>query len=213
MSIRLFQFWYSPYVEKVRAALAIKGIAFETVEVPYLDRKELVARSGQVAVPVLEWDGEVVADSGRILAFLEGRKPTPALFPPEAAGLCEMLSEWLDNDLEDKIFRLAAPAVEAWQRARGAEQAAMWRYVRERKFGPGCVDRWRSEAEEHWRALQPHLERLDRALAGKEFLLGPLTAADCSLYGQMFFLGHAREIPEGFPNLRAHYARMKALGG
>lgn len=212
MPVRLHQFWYSPFVVKVRAALAAKGVAYETVEVPYLDRRELVEKSGQVAVPVLEWDGEVVADSARILRFLESKRPAPPLFPREAAGLAEIVSEWLDNDLEDKIFRLAAPAIEAWQEKQGAAQAAMWRFIRERKFGPGCVDRWKAEAEAHWAALRPSLERLDRALDGKEFLLGPFSAADCSLRGQMFFLRHAGEIPAEFPNLRAHDARMKTFG-
>jgi glutathione S-transferase len=37
--MRLFQFSYSPFAAKVRACLELKGVAFEPVEVPYLDRR------------------------------------------------------------------------------------------------------------------------------------------------------------------------------
>jgi glutathione S-transferase len=70
--MRLFGFSFSPYVKKVRRCLELKGLPCDYVEVPYLDRRELLALTGgYVHVPVLEEGGRVVTDSARITACIE----------------------------------------------------------------------------------------------------------------------------------------------
>ena len=52
--MRLLGFSYSPFVVKVRKCLELKGLPFTYVEVPYLDRRELLALTGgSIHVPVL----------------------------------------------------------------------------------------------------------------------------------------------------------------
>jgi glutathione S-transferase len=79
--IRLFVSNVSPYAAKVRAILRYTGLAFEERIVDPLDRRELVQKSGQRLVPVLEDDGQVVADSTRIARFLDGKYPERPILP------------------------------------------------------------------------------------------------------------------------------------
>jgi glutathione S-transferase len=87
---------YSPYCNKVRWALALKGLAFETVTTSAF-RKH--SRTGKL--PVLDVDGERVADSTEILARLECLCPDPPLVPadPRLAAQTAMVEEWADESL------------------------------------------------------------------------------------------------------------------
>jgi glutathione S-transferase len=83
---RLYQFSYSIYCEKVRWALDYKAQPWwreNLLPGPHL--VTTLRMSGQRYLPVLEWDGKRVADSTRILQFLEERLPDPALYPTGAS--------------------------------------------------------------------------------------------------------------------------------
>jgi glutaredoxin len=53
MKATLYQFATSPFCSKVRKVLDYKGIDYQIVEVDYVERKELIAASGQIMVPAL----------------------------------------------------------------------------------------------------------------------------------------------------------------
>src|ERR1700760_4240192 len=106
--MRLYSFAYSPYVAKIRKCLELKGIEFEVVEVPYLDRRELIAKTaGYSSVPVLDDGGEIVTDSARIGASLDARSPRSLRADP----LAVVLEQWADGPFEDAAFRVAAPGL------------------------------------------------------------------------------------------------------
>jgi glutathione S-transferase len=81
--------WLCPCGKAARA-LSRHGIEHEQVRVPLRrDRRpEIEALTGQRRVPVLVIDGEVIADSKRIVENLEhrARAPAPASSDPGAAG-------------------------------------------------------------------------------------------------------------------------------
>jgi len=96
--IRLYTQSTNPYTEKVAAALALKGLAFERV---VSDDPEDVARWSPIArtLPVLEVDGRRKADSLAILAWLDERFPEPPLYSrdPRTAEAQRNLAAWSDN--------------------------------------------------------------------------------------------------------------------
>src|SRR4051812_41867507 len=99
--MKLFQFAYSPYAAKVRKCLELKHLAYEIVEVPYLDRRELMAvTGGSVHVPVLVDGRTVVTDSPRITAWLDEHH-APSLRPGALAGPAVVFEQWADQVLED----------------------------------------------------------------------------------------------------------------
>jgi glutathione S-transferase len=214
MAAKLYQFVSSPFCAKVRKILAFKGIDFEVIEVDYLERKELVAASGQLMVPALTLDsGETVVDSTRIAMRLEELQPEPTLFPPAWRGIHLALADYLDNQVEDILFRAAIPDELAHWRARGRDSEALWRLVRERKFGAGFVDRMVAESEGNWRRAREVLAQFDDALAERAFLLGRIGFADFALYGQLYYFAFRGElkIPAELANLRAFFGRMDRI--
>ena len=74
----------SPFVRKVRVALAEKSIAYEQVPVmPFNQTDEYFAKSPLGKIPCWE-DGEfVLPDSSAIIAYLERVHPEPALYPSD----------------------------------------------------------------------------------------------------------------------------------
>jgi glutathione S-transferase len=82
--IRVYRIPYSTNVERVALVAGHKGIAIDWVDVDPLDRSPVEAVSGQSLVPVLVAGDEVVADSPRIVDWLEERFPEPPLYPADA---------------------------------------------------------------------------------------------------------------------------------
>lgn len=97
--MKLIQIPSSHNCVKVRVALARKGLTYETQDIAPMDRAAVVEASGQGLVPVLLYDGQVLADSTRILLYLEERHPNPPLVPRNSAerAECLLLEDWADQ--------------------------------------------------------------------------------------------------------------------
>lgn len=97
--MKLIQIPFSHNCVKVRVALALKGLAYETQDIAPMDRAAVVRASGQGLVPVLLDDGRAIVDSTAILLHLERTHPLPALLPadPAARALCLVLEDWADQ--------------------------------------------------------------------------------------------------------------------
>jgi glutathione S-transferase len=109
MTVELFQFRYSPYNEKARWMLDLKRLPHRRISVlpgPHL--LKIRSLSGQTATPVLRIDGEVIADSARILDALERRFPAPPLMPAGDAGRrrVEEIQTRFDTDWTPRIRRV-----------------------------------------------------------------------------------------------------------
>jgi glutathione S-transferase len=190
--MKLYQFSYSPFAAKVRKCLELKGLAFEIVEVPYMDRRELVALTGgSILVPVLADGPTVVSNSPRITAYLDERYP-PSLRPGPLGGPVTVFEQWADEILEDVAFKIAAPTQEQTMAARNGgrqDAAAMYRFVKERKFGVGCIDAWRAGEAQLIEKLSALLAPLAVTVAEQPYFFGERpTVADAAVYGIFYML-------------------------
>jgi len=72
-AVTLYQFELCPFCHKVKAALDIKGIPYNKVEVNPMTKKELpeLDSNERRKVPVLKIGEELISDSTAILAHLE----------------------------------------------------------------------------------------------------------------------------------------------
>jgi glutathione S-transferase len=97
--IRCYRIPFSTNVERVALAAGHKGIEVEWIDVDEDDRSPVVAVSGQPLVPVVVAGDEVVADSPRILAWLEARYPDPPLLPSDPARRAEVqvFADWFNR--------------------------------------------------------------------------------------------------------------------
>jgi glutathione S-transferase len=163
--IVLYRAPYSTNVERVALALGYKGLEVESVVIDYSDRSAVERVSGQGLVPVIDDDGRVVADSIRILSYLEERYPEPQLCPRAPARRAELdvFLEWFD---------------EVWKGPPNAIEA---------ELAAPAPDRARIEAL--GRRMAGWLDMFERMLDGREYLLGGFSAADCAAFP---FLKYAR---------------------
>ncbi len=215
MTLRLHQFLHSPYAAKVRKCLELKGLAFEVVEVPYMDRRELTALTGGVLVPALEDGATAMAESARITAYLDERYAPSLRQDPLAA----VLEGWADNVLEDVAFRIASPGLQdRFAELQGGRQdaAALFRLLKERKFGPGCIEAWRAARGTLTERLQELLRPIEAAVSDRGFVLGASPSlADAAIWGELWMLevAFAGFVDRTLPGLAEWYRRVgKARG-
>ena len=104
-SIVLHQFRASHYNDKVRWALAFKGLKHERVSyLPGPHQIPIKKLSGQTSTPVLVIDGRAIAGSAEIVDTLEAKFPEPHLFPAASAEREQALA------IVDRFDREVGPA-------------------------------------------------------------------------------------------------------
>lgn len=101
MNITLYQFELSPYADKVRRVMRLKGIAFDTVEIPVSAPKKFRHVSPTGKFPAIVADGKTIVDSSDICRWLEARFPERRIAPddPRDAALATILEDWADEAL------------------------------------------------------------------------------------------------------------------
>ncbi len=96
----------SPFVRKVKVALAEKSVPYEQQPlIPFGVSDEYKAKSPLGKIPCLEDGDFVLPDSSCILAYLEKKHPSPALLPadPEQYGRALWYEEYGDTKLIEVI--------------------------------------------------------------------------------------------------------------
>jgi glutathione S-transferase len=149
---------FSTNVERVALALGHKRLAAEWVDVDPADRSEVERVSGQPLVPVLVADDEVVADSTRILRWIEERHPEPRLWPAEENRGAELdvFLDWFD-----RVWKFPPNAIEA-----------------ERSQAEPDNQRVALLAAE----LSSSRDLFERMLSDRDYVFGDFSAADCASF-------------------------------
>ncbi len=218
MNLTILGFSHSPFCIAVEKALNAIGAAYVSKEVPAWDRREILTLTDGHAyeVPLLV-HGEIpvyekTADSQEIATYIDRHFASGRLFPNEFRGLHEVVIRYLENDVEDVTFRIFDPFfVDSIEDI--AERGMLIRH-KERKFGRGCVERWRREHEglldAAKRVLGPLNERLEctgaflfgEAPVYADFLLG-------GILGNLTYSGY-HSIPSGLEAMESFQARLEA---
>jgi glutathione S-transferase len=154
----LYRIPFSTNVERVSLALAHKGLDVEWIDVDPGDRSPVEEVSGQPLVPVLVDDGRVVFDSTAILRYLEDLQPEPALFPRDEARRAELdvFLDWFNR---------------VWKRPPNEIEAER-----------GKADPDRARIDELGQELTGSLDLFEALLAGRDYLFGQFSAADCAAF-------------------------------
>ncbi len=95
----LHHFDASPFAEKVRLVFGLKQLAWRSVQIPMIMPKpDLTCLTGGYRkTPVLQIGADIFCDTLLIAQEIDGRDPTPALFPSGRRGLTLALSRWGDK--------------------------------------------------------------------------------------------------------------------
>jgi glutathione S-transferase len=193
----LFGASVSPFVRKVLMVAAEKGISLENRPVvPNSDDPAYLAASPFKKIPAFQDGDYTLADSTAIVAYLEAKAPTPAMYPSEARerGKAVWFEEFSDTIMfpaVTKIFfnRVVAPKM--------------------LKI-PG--DQARAD-DAHHKEVPPLFDYLEGVVSRGDFLVGKqLSIADISIVNQLANLAHGacKVDAAQHPALAAYYARLSA---
>ena len=211
--IILHHYETSPYSEKVRLGLGLKGLSWASVEIPVIMPKpNLTALTGGYRkTPVLQIGADIYCDSQLIMRELERRHPSPSFYPA-GRGAADALAWWAEKTMFSPAASLAfakrpdaLPDGFLEDRAkfsgRNIDPAAMLAAV------PNALDQ-----------LRAHLDWLDQMLAdGRPFLQSSDAGlADLAAYHPVWFLqqkfGTAAAPLDGLPRLLSWAERIAAIG-
>ncbi len=187
--ILLHHYESSPFSEKVRICLGIKGLAWGAVEQPVIMPKPhlLPLTGGYRRIPVMQIGADIYCDSALIVRELERRHPAPTLFPDGNRGLAHALALWTDRSL----FQ-AAVAVIFGNLAEDVDPA----FIRDREAlsgQPFDTGRMRQAIPHMTAQLRAHVALIAEQLGdGRAFLGGDRPGlADANAYYNLWFIRSA----------------------
>jgi maleylacetoacetate isomerase len=189
--LRLHGYWRSSAAWRVRIALNLKGLAWESVAVHLVRdggeqrRPAFLALNPQGLVPALEIDGRVLTQSLAIIEYLEETHPAPPLLPPDPAARARVRS----------LAQLVAGDVHPLNNLR------VLQFLRDRM---GVDDARRDEWYRHWVAegLRALEARLAREPDTGQFCHGDAPGlADCCLVPQLYNARRYRCELESYPTV------------
>ncbi len=224
--IRLHQFEISPFCDKIRRTLQVKGQAYEIVEVPVSQSFRRIPRINPIGkLPTLEHDGRFVADSTDIARYLEDVFPEPRLIPaaPRERALCHVLEDWADESLYfyEMTLRFTIPHNArrfvpkllahdpGWLAALGG--LFLPRLLRRTTRSQGVGRKPRAML---LRDVERHVEAVEGLLGEGDWLVGSaLTLADLSVFAQLACIqatDEGRTVVEAHPAVGAWLGRVDA---
>jgi maleylacetoacetate isomerase len=171
--MRLYSFFRSSAAYRVRIALNLKGVAYETVTVdlPGAEHRDAKFRAlnPQATIPTLDDDGTILWQSLAIIEYLDGRFPSPRLIPEEPVARARVQA----------LAQLIACEIHPLNNLR------VLRYLREElALDDAAVSKWYA----HWiaEAFGP-LENLVGSFSVGRYCFGDsLSLADVCLVPQMY---------------------------
>lgn len=194
---RLYGYFRSSSAWRVRLALALKGIAFETVPVNLLKGEHLAFDYGVIsplhAVPALVIDGHTLTESMAILEYLEETHPTPPLLPrhPALRAKVREIAQLVVSDIQPVQNLRVLKKLDADYQA-GADGKQAW------------ARHWITEG---FVAVEKVIEQT----AGEYSVGDQLTMADVCLVPQVYNARRFGVELDPFPTLAAVEARLSKL--
>lgn len=178
--MKLYTYFRSSTSYRVRIALAVKGLRYESIPVNLLKHEQkapaYTAINPMGGVPALEHEGRIISQSLAMIEYLEAIRPAPSLFPGSAAdqAFARQIAQAIATDIHPLInIRVGA-------------------YLAERL---GADDMARQDWNAHWTIKGMRaVEALLKGRAGAFALGDVLSVADLCIIPQMYSMRR-----NGFP--------------
>ena len=212
--IILHHYPVSPFAEKIRLGLGLKGLAWKSVIIPMvMPKPDLIPLTGGYRkTPVMQIGADIYCDSQLILRELERRFPEPSLYRGSDAGTANALSFYLDRTLFSPVvgmtFGLSPKGLpEGFAEDRAKLMGRELNLERLKQAVPMLLDQ-----------LRPQFAWIEAMLVdGRAYLCGEHpTTVDCSAYQLCWFIttnvsGATPPLGE-LPKVHAWMQRMARIG-
>jgi len=214
--IELIQFPWSPFCIVQRRILEFSGAPFKITNIPSTDRSLVwkLTKERYYGVPIIR-DGKNVVfelnDDSQVIAKYLDEELNLGLFPPELEGVQSILWRCIENEIEGAAFRLNDIY---WKEHIPKAQQVHWLRHKERKFGRGCIDQWRTQQSNWLKRLEQKLLPFEEMLAHQSFLLGEQPRfVDFDLFGMLenfLYSGHY-QLPAAHSQIKDWHRRMARM--
>lgn len=214
--IELIQFPWSPFCIVQRRILEFSRVDFKITNIPSSDRSAVweLTRRRYYQVPVLK-DGETVifetGDDSQVIAKYLNERLQLDLFPPAWRGVQSILWRYIEDQVEGTAFRLNDVY---WEEFVPEPDRLGFLRHKERRFGRGCIDQWRSRQPQLLAELTACLVPFEQQLLHHSHLLDDEPRfVDFDLYGMLgnfLYSGHY-DLPPEHVRIQAWFERMTGL--
>jgi glutathione S-transferase len=202
----------SPFAEKVRLALGLKGLAWQSVQIPMVMPKPALTAltGGYRKTPVLQIGADVYCDTRHIARELERRFPGPSLFPGGTEGVALALGYWSDTALFQPGAALSMGTNEQIPAPVLEDRMAFFDFLEDEDL--------RAPPDHFFSQFAAGLAQLDRMLAdGRPWLLGDAAGwADLACFSPVWMcrgnIAGGDELLAPLARLCDWEARVAALG-
>ncbi|WAC72841.1 glutathione S-transferase family protein [Roseateles sp. SL47] len=213
----LHHYGASPFAEKARLMMGLKGLAWRSVTVPMvLPKPDVVALTGGYRrTPFLQIGADIYCDTALMAEVLERLSPTPSLFPAAVAGQARVLAQWADTDLFWTVLPYAMQPPGLAALFEGVPPEAFKAFVADRRaMSEGTP---RVSGPDAGAALHRYLDWVSDMLRdGRPWLLGTEpSVADLSVYHPLWFVSRAgalADILAPHELLKTWMSRVAAVG-
>jgi glutathione S-transferase len=184
----------SPYVWRIRYALAHKGIPFESVPIGFTDIPK--AFGGRFkTLPVIEHGPTMLADSWDIAEYLDSAFPDkPALFLcPAEHAMVRLTDAWFSAEIQRKMF--GVDVLDIYNAARPADRP-YFRQSREARLKGETLEAFTAGRAARLPALRESLRPLRSQLARVPFLGGSApNYVDYIAFGAFHWVASVSTLP------------------
>ncbi len=203
----------SPFAQKVRSALGIKGLSWRSVKIPMVMPKPdlMPLTGGYRKTPVMQIGADIYCDTQCILRELERRYPTPSLFTGTTEGQAMAMSHWSDKALFSAVVVLNFGAIgehlpEEFIKDRSEMGGAPFDVSRMKAAAPLMLDQ-----------LRAFLDWTESMIGDGPFIMGDAAGmADLNAFHVLWFLRKqhpgAGPILEPYAKTSAWLERMDTIG-
>lgn len=184
----------SPFVWRIKFALAHKGLSFETNPVGFIEIPELCGGRFKT-VPIIEDGDTMVCDSWKIADYLDATYPgAPLLFSsPQERTMVGFFDKWFNLEVMNRIFSICALDIHNHART---EDQAYFRQSREAMLRGRTLEQFVDGREARIPELRNALRPLRLALAGSPFVGGETpNYADYIALGGFLWAGAICTLP------------------
>jgi glutathione S-transferase len=184
----------SPFVWRIRYALAHKGLGYETVSLGFTEIAEVFGGRFKT-VPVLEHGATQLAESWDIAEYLERAFPErPRLFKgPEELAMTRLMDAWFSFEVLRKMFRVYVKDVHDAARP---HDRAYFRDSREKKMKGATLESFTADRASQLPAVRAALTPLRVHLAKFPFLGGnEPNYADYIALGAFYWVASVSTLP------------------
>jgi len=211
--IELIQFPWSPFCIVQRRILEFSGSPFKITNIPNGDRSLVwrLTRQRYYGVPIIR-DGRTVvfevSDDSQVIAKYIDTKLKLDLFPWEFEGIQSILWRYIENEIEGVGFKLNDIY---WRDMVPTTDRLRFLRHKERKFGRGCIDQWKTQQKDLLAQLEQRLIPFEEMLMFRPFLLDQRPRfVDFNLFGILgnFLYSGRYRLPPKHTRLKDWHRRM-----